>query len=264
MSNSKYQDLQVVLLAGGLGTRIREETESRPKPMIEIGGRPLLWHLMKYFSTFGLSDFVICTGYKAEVIVDYFTNFNLHNNDFTIDMSSHNSVTVHNSNFQEPWKVTIAHTGGPNVGTGGRLNRVRKYVKSDNFICTYGDGLSDIQIPILIKAHLKNGGVATVTVTKPTNRFGVVEMDNALVTSFREKPQAEGWINSGYFVFNQKIWDYLDDECTLEESPMKRLSKEGSLFGYEHLGFWQAMDTYREYQLLEGLWAENRAPWRIW
>ena len=255
--------MKAVILAGGLGTRLREETEFKPKPMVEVGERPILWHIMKNLSSQGIKEFVICLGYKGEVIKDFFLNHTENTHDISAALGSQDSVIFHHESALEDWTVTLANTGAETM-TGGRIHRIKRYVENETFLCTYGDGLSDIQIPILIKAHLKNGGVATVTVTKPTNRFGVVEMDNALVTSFREKPQAEGWINSGYFVFNQKIWDYLDDECTLEESPMKRLSKEGSLFGYEHLGFWQAMDTYREYQLLEGLWAENRAPWRIW
>lgn len=259
------KETQVVLLAGGLGTRIREETANRPKPMIEIGGNPIIWHLMKNFATFGLKRFVICTGYKSEVIVDYFANYDLRQNDFTVSLGSESKINIHHKDKKIDWEITVAHTGGPEVGTGGRLNRVKKYIDSDRFICTYGDGLSNININSLLDFHVESKKIATVTVVNPTSRFGVVQIDDSNnVNSFREKPTAEGWVNGGFFVFEKEIFNYLDDTITLEVKPMQALASEGQLSAYKHSGFWQAMDTYREYELLENLWNSGSAPWKNW
>lgn len=259
-----YGETQVVLLAGGLGTRIREETANRPKPMIEIGGHPILWHLMKNFSNFGIRRFVICSGYRSDVIVDYFTNFLVRSHDFTIDLAKNNSLKLHMKEEQEPWEITVVHTGGTSVGTGGRLFRARNYIDTFPFICTYGDGLSDVNIHALLETHAKSSTIGTVTVTNPSNRFGVVEIEEKLIKTFKEKPKIDGWINSGFFVFNREIWEYLDDNCMLEDSPLQVLASSGQLAAYKHMGFWQAMDTYREFQLLESLWAEGVPPWKNW
>lgn len=258
-------DFQVVLLAGGLGTRIREETNNRPKPMIEIGGRPIIWHLMKHFSTYGIRRFVICAGYKSEVVVDYFSNYELRQNDFTVQLGKSGDTKIHHDEEPIDWEVTIVHTGGPEVGTGGRLKRAQRYVDSDNFICTYGDGLSDINVDSLIQAHQNSEKIATVTVVNPTSRYGVVqvEQDNTVGT-FREKPTAEGWVNGGFFVFKKEFFDYLDETITLEAEPMQNLASAKELNAFKHTGFWQSMDTFREYELLEKLWASNNAPWKNW
>jgi|688.fasta_scaffold17755_8 glucose-1-phosphate cytidylyltransferase len=253
---------QAILLAGGLGTRIREETENRPKPMIEVGGKPILWHLMNHLSGHGIKRFIICTGYRAEVVADYFANYRIRSNDFTVDLSGHNEIRIHTNNDEVDWEVTVAYTGDSEVGTGGRLNRIQKYVDTYPFLCTYGDGLSDIDIKKLFQFHSERKELATMTTINPTNRFGVVELNGDNVLSFREKPKVEGWINGGYFLFEKEIWNYLDDFCTLEQEPMQSLAQKGKLNAYKHLGFWQSMDTYREYELLSKMWTEGVAPWK--
>ena len=259
-----YSDTQVVLLAGGLGTRIREETSNRPKPMIEIGEHPILWHLMKNFSNFGIRRFVVCAGYRSDVIVDYFTNFLVRSHDFTIDLRDDNNLKLHMKDEREPWEITVVHTGGSGVGTGGRLNRAGKYIDTYPFICTYGDGLSDVNISELLNSHINSQTIGTVTVTNPINRFGVVELRGSEVTTFREKPKVDGWINSGYFVFNREIWNYLDNFGMLEDAPLQKLAVSKQLSAFKHTGFWQAMDTYRELMLLENLWETGDAPWKNW
>jgi glucose-1-phosphate cytidylyltransferase len=258
------KNTQAVLLAGGLGTRIREETSNRPKPMIEIGGKPIIWHLMKFLSAYGVRRFVICTGYKSEVVADYFANYLMRNNDFTVNLNSESKISIHSDSEDLDWEVTVAYTGESEVGTGGRLNRVRKYIDTYPFLCTYGDGLSDVDIQALVDFHKLHGGACTITVINPTSRFGVVEIEGNQVTSFREKPKAEGWINGGFFLFEPQIWDHLDDFCTLEQLPLQQLSQCQEVFGFKHEGFWQAMDTFREYQLLSNLWSQGDAPWKIW
>jgi glucose-1-phosphate cytidylyltransferase len=259
-----FSKTQVVLLAGGLGTRIREETSNRPKPMIEIGGHPILWHLMKNFSSFGIRRFVICAGYRSDVIVDYFTNFLVRSHDFTLDLRDEKNFKLHLQDERESWEITVVHTGGSEIGTGGRLNRAQKYIDNYPFICTYGDGLSDVNVEELISIHKESQTIGTITVTNPTNRFGVVELEANKIRTFREKPKVDGWINSGYFVFNEGIWDYLDDSGMLEDSPLQELAVSRQLSAFKHNGFWQAMDTYRELQLLENLWSEGHAPWKNW
>jgi len=258
------KNIQAVLLAGGLGTRIREETSNRPKPMIEIGGKPILWHLMKSLSTQGINRFIICAGYKAEVVSDYFANFLLKNYDFTVMLDKDSKIKIHSQTADLNWEVTVAHTGESDVGTGGRVNRIKKYIDTFPFLCTYGDGLSDIDIPALTKFHDSHGQVCTITTINPTNRFGVVEIEGDRVTSFREKPKVDGWINGGFFLFEQQIWDYLNDFCTLEEEPLQKMSLESKVYAYRHTGFWKAMDTYREYEILSDLWAQGKAPWKNW
>jgi glucose-1-phosphate cytidylyltransferase len=259
-------DTQVVLLAGGLGTRIREETANRPKPMIEIGGMPILWHLMKNFSAFGITRFIICVGYKSEVIVDFFANYTLRRNDFTLNTSLSGGIEIHDSDsVNENWEVTIVHTGSSDVGTGGRLLRAMPYINQDNFICTYGDGLADVNMNDLYKSHMESQKIGTVTVINPRNRYGVVEInEDQSVKSFKEKPVTEDWVNGGFFMFNKKIFDYLDPMSPLENEPMKKLVTEGQLNAYPHENFWQSMDTYREYELLNDLWNQKKAPWVNW
>lgn len=256
--------IQAVLLAGGLGTRIREETTNRPKPMIEIGGKPILWHLMKSLSAQGINRFVICAGYKAEVIADYFANYLVRNNDFTVKLNGESEILIHSQSEELNWEVTVAYTGESEVGTGGRVNRIKKYIDTYPFLCTYGDGLSDVNIRALTEFHDSHGQVCTLTTINPTNRFGVVELVGNRVGSFREKPKVDGWINGGFFLFEKEIWDYLDDFCTLEAEPLQKLSRQKRVFAFQHIGFWQAMDTYREYEMLTELWQQGNAPWKVW
>jgi glucose-1-phosphate cytidylyltransferase len=264
LNSSDCSNVKVVLLAGGLGTRIREETTNKPKPMIEVGGYPLLWHSMKNFGTFGINKFVICTGYRSEVIVDYFANLLIRTHDFTIDYGNGSEINIHSDSINLDWKVTIVNTGDSKVGTGGRLYRVRQHLTKEPFICTYGDGLADVNIAELLKFHAKSNTIATMTVTQPENRFGVAEVSEGMVKTFKEKPKVDGWINSGYFVFNNEIWDYLDSNCALEEKPLQDLASQGQISAFKHSGFWQAMDTYREYELLQKLWESGKAPWKNW
>lgn len=254
----------VVLLAGGLGTRIREETESKPKPMIEIGGKPILWHLMMYFSCYGFKDFIICGGYKSNKIADYFVNYRAYNNDFSIDYSNNSTTFLKSNDLSIDWRVTVAHTGGTETGTGGRLLKVKNYIGNRPFICTYGDGLSDINLNKLIQNHESSKKIATVTAIHPISRYGILDIENDKVKSFHEKPKAEGWINGGFFVFQPEIFSYLSENCTLEEEPLKDIAGSGDLNAFFHEGFWFAMDTFREYEYLNRIWNEGKAPWRVW
>lgn len=257
--------MQVVILCGGQGTRLREETESRPKPMVEIGGRPILWHIMKIYSTYGFNDFILCLGYKGEVIRNYFMQYDIQNSDFTIHLGTKKIVT-HAANHDEgDWRVTLAETG-PNTMTGGRIKRIERYISGDTFMATYGDGVADINIPALLNFHYEMDCIATVTGVHPVARFGELSVDGNLVTSFREKPQVrESWINGGFFVFNRRVFDYLDgDDCVLEREPLERLAAEGELALFRHEGYWRCMDTYSDMELLNREWSSGHAPWRIW
>jgi glucose-1-phosphate cytidylyltransferase len=258
------KNIPVVLLAGGLGTRIKEETETKPKPMIEIGQKPVLWHLMKYFVQFGHNEFIICGGFKSEKIAEYFQNYKYYNQDFTISYGKNVEVDFHGSEENFDWKVTVAHTGGKEVGTGGRILKVKNYLKNRTFICTYGDGLSDIEIPKLISNHMNSRLRATITAIHPKSRYGVLELVGDKVTSFHEKPQAEGWINGGFFIFNPEIFNYLTPNCSLENDTLVELARDSQLNYHKHEGFWQSMDTFREYELLNKLWNDGEAPWKIW
>jgi glucose-1-phosphate cytidylyltransferase len=254
--------MKAVILAGGLGTRISEETSTKPKPMVEIGGKPILWHIMKSYSIHGVNDFVICCGYKGYVIKEYFANYFLHMSDVTFDMKN-NKMEVHTRNA-EPWKVTLVDTGDDTL-TGGRLKRVKQYVADEEEFCfTYGDGVSDVNITELIKFHRKNGKLATLTATQPPGRFGALNLDGHVVNSFQEKPQGDGaWINGGYFVLSPKAIDYVDDDAIMwEKQPMERLAEDGQLNAYFHKGFWQPMDTLRDKVHLEELWQSGKAPWK--
>jgi len=257
--------MKCVILAGGLGTRISEETYLKPKPMIEIGNRPILWHIMKIYSSHGINNFIICCGYKGYVIKEYFANYFLHMSDVTFNMND-NSMKVHNSK-SEPWSVTLIDTGEHTM-TGGRLKRVREYIKDDESFCfTYGDGLGDINISELINFHKKHKRLATLTAARPPGRYGALEINQSnFVERFKEKPEGDGsWINGGYFVLNPSVLDYVEnDETSWEMEPLMNLAKSNQLAAFKHTGFWQPMDTLREKTLLNNLWKNNKAPWKTW
>lgn len=238
--------MKAVILAGGLGTRMREETEFRPKPMVEIGGKPVLWHIMKNLSHFGIVDFVICLGYKGEVIAEYFSNENA------------------GVNFDANWRVHLVETG-LETPTGGRILKAQHAIGEDDFICTYGDGLANVDISLLLSRHNEHFGAATVTAVNPRSRFGLLDISlHGQVTNFEEKPLLNEWINGGYFVFRKDIFNYLDPYTPLETSPLKTLAQDGKLHAFKHLGFWQPMDTYREYLEMNDIWENNQAPWKMW
>ena len=256
--------MKAVILAGGLGTRISEETHLKPKPMIEIGGKPILWHIMKTYSAHGVHEFVICCGYKGYIIKEYFANYFLHMSDVTFDMRS-NRMEVHQQKA-EPWRVTLVDTGEETM-TGGRLKRVAEYLRDEESFCfTYGDGVSDVDISAEIAFHKQHGKLATVVAVRPPGRYGALQMDGARVTGFSEKPRGDGGlINGGFFVLSPKCIDLIQgDQSSWEGEPLTRLSVEGQLMAFEHAGFWQPMDTLREKNLLEELWASGKAPWKVW
>lgn len=256
--------MKVVILAGGLGTRISEETSSRPKPMIEIGGRPILWHIMKIYSAYGANDFIVCLGYKGYMIKEYFANYFLHMSDVTLDMAS-NKMEVHEAKA-EPWRVTLINTGDDSM-TGGRLRRVASYLRDEDAFCmTYGDGVADVDIGKLINFHKSEGRLATMTASQPPGRFGAAEIDDNSVRRFAEKPRGDGsWINGGFFVLSPKVLDYIDgDQTVWEREPLEGLARDGQLSAYKHSGFWHPMDTLRDKNYLENIWANGSAPWKVW
>lgn len=255
--------MKAIILAGGLGTRISEETHLKPKPMVEIGGKPILWHIMKSYSSHGINDFVICCGYKGYVIKEYFANYFMHMSDVTFDMAN-NNMEVHHATA-EHWRVTLIDTG-ENTMTGGRLKRVAAYVGDGDFCFTYGDGVSNVDIGQLIKFHKTKGTLATVTSVQPPGRFGSLDIEQDKITGFREKPLGEGgWINGGFFVLSPRVIDFIDGDSTVwERYPLERLAMDGQLSAYKHEGFWQPMDTLRDMVLLEELWTGGKAPWKIW
>lgn len=255
--------MKAVLLAGGLGTRISEETSVKPKPMIEIGGKPILWHIMKMYSSHGINEFIICCGYKGYVIKEYFANYFLHMSDVTFDMAA-NSMSIHQNNA-EPWKVTLVDTGEQTM-TGGRLKRVKQYLGEEDFCFTYGDGVSDIDISSLIDFHKEQGKLATVTAVQPAGRFGSLSLEGRAVTGFKEKPQGDGgWINGGFFVLSPKVIDHIEGDATIwEKEPLEKLANSRELSAYLHHGFWQPMDTLRDKNHLEELWSAQKAPWKVW
>jgi len=262
---SGLDGLSVVMLCGGLGTRLREETEFKPKPMVEIGGRPILWHIMKHYRHYGAKRFVLCLGYKGDVIRDYFLNYPLYNTDFSIDFGTGDVEPV-SDGCDEDWNVILAETGRDTL-TGSRIRRALRYVEGDTLLATYGDGVSDIDLDRLLAHHRASGRLATVTAVRPSSRFGELSIDDNLVTRFREKPQVtEGWINGGFFVFEKRAFDRvrLGDSVPLEEAVLETLAAEGQLAVYKHQGFWQSMDTFREMTLLNEMWASGRAPWNVW
>jgi glucose-1-phosphate cytidylyltransferase len=257
--------VKVVILCGGQGMRLREETEYRPKPLLEVGGRPILWHIMKIYAHAGFRDFVLCLGYRGQMIKEYFLNYEAMNNDFTICLGRQQQVAYHNAHAEQDFNVTMADTGLETM-TGGRVSIVRKYIDDDNFMVTYGDGLADLDVRAVLDFHMSHGRIATVTSVRPTSRFGILDLsDEGKVRGFVEKPQLDGWANAGFLVFNRRVFDYLSGEnCILEREPLERLAREGELMAYRHEGFFYAMDTYREYLYLNDLWTSGRAPWRIW
>jgi glucose-1-phosphate cytidylyltransferase len=252
-----------VILAGGLGTRISEDTTVKPKPMVEVGGKPILWHIMKIYSSYGINEFVICLGYKSYVIKEYFANYFLHMSNVTFDMGR-NKMEVH-QNSAEPWRVTLVDTGDSTM-TGGRIKRIKPYLDDEDFCCTYGDGVGDVDIGKLVAFHKEQGRLATLTATQPPGRFGALALQNDKVVGFQEKPQGDGaWINGGFFVLSPKVLDYIDgDDTSWEKEPMERLAKAGQLSAYMHKGFWQPMDTLRDKNHLEDLWSSGEAPWKMW
>jgi glucose-1-phosphate cytidylyltransferase len=255
--------MKVVILAGGLGTRISEESHLKPKPMIEIGGKPILWHIMKIYSHYGINEFIVCLGYKGYVIKEYFSNYFLHTSDVTFDMRD-NRMEIHEK-FAEPWKVTLVDTGEATM-TGGRLKRVAPYLGNETFCFTYGDGVSDIDIDALIKVHRKAERQATVTAIQPPGRYGALRIDKGRVEQFQEKPAGDGaWINGGFFVLEPSVIDYIEgDDTVWEQAPLQTLAAKGQLTSYQHDGFWHAMDTLRDKNQLEDMWAKGRAPWKSW
>ena len=257
--------MKVVILCGGQGTRLREETEYKPKPMVEIGGHPILWHIMKSYSFFGFNEFVLCLGYKGEIIRDYFYHYKTRSNDFTIELKN-GKIDIHDSKDDNDWVVTLADTGTAAM-TGARVKRIEKYVAEDTFMLTYGDGVGDINIKELLKFHRAHGKIGTLTGVSPPSRFGELSVSGTKVTSFREKPKdLDGTINGGYFVFNKEFFDYLseDDGCYLEREPLANLADDNELNVYRHAGFWQCMDTYRDLQHLNEYWNAGNAPWKVW
>lgn len=257
--------MKVVLLAGGFGTRISEESHLKPKPMIEIGGKPILWHIMKYYSSFGHNDFIICAGYKQHVIKEWFADYYLHNSDVTFDFTSENEMTVH-KNVAEPWKVTIVDTG-LNTMTGGRIKRIKKYVGDEPFMLTYGDGVCDVDLNALVEFHKEHGKIATLTAINIGQQFGVIEVDkDGTIEKFREKSDGDGsLINAGYMVLNPEIFDYIEGDSTIfEKKPLEAVAKKRELNAFMHKGFWQCMDTKRDMEKLEQLLADGEAPWKVW
>ena len=256
--------MKAVLLAGGLGTRFAEETDTKPKPMIEIGGKPILWHIMKIYASHGINDFIVCLGYKGYVIKEWFRNYHLHLSDVTFDMAN-NKMDVHHADI-EPWRVTLVETGEETM-IGGRIKRILPFIGGDEAFClTYGDGVGDIDITAVIATHKREGRLATVTATQPPGRFGALTFDGSRVTGFQEKPTGDGgWINGGFFVLSPSVGDYIEDDTTIwEREPMERLAAEGNMSVHFHHGFWQPMDTLRDKRHLEHLWSSGTAPWKTW
>ncbi|MCL4487620.1 MAG: glucose-1-phosphate cytidylyltransferase [Chloroflexi bacterium] len=257
--------MKVVILAGGLGTRLREETEYRPKPLVDVGGHPILWHIMKLYAYHGFKEFVICLGYRGEMIKEYFLSYEAMTNDFTICLGQRNHVAYHGAHGEQDYLVTLADTGQDTM-TGGRVKRIQRYIDDDTFMVTYGDGVANLDVRSLVAFHRAHGRLATVTAVRPISRFGVLNVDAASqVSGFLEKPQLDGWTSAGFFVFNRAVFNYLSgDMSILEREPLERLASEGQLMAYRHPGFFFAMDTYREYKLLNDMWASEKAPWKVW
>lgn len=255
--------MKVVILAGGFGTRLSEETDIKPKPMVEIGGKPILWHIMKIYSSYGFNDFIICLGYKGYIIKGFFANYFLHTSDVTIDLKD-NKIEVH-SVKAEPWKVTLVDTG-LNTMTGGRIKRIKPFVENQTFMLTYGDGVGNIDIKKLLEFHKSHGKYATLTAVQPSGRFGALHLEGDKVKEFEEKPKGDGaWVNGGFFVLEPQIFDYIEgDETIWEKEPLENLAKDGQLMAYKHTGFWKPMDTLRDKRELELLWQSGNPPWKIW
>ncbi len=258
--------MKVVILCGGLGTRLREETEFKPKPMVEIGGRPILWHIMKTYAHYGFNEFVLCLGYRGEKIKEFFNNYEVLNNDFTIELGKKKHVEIHGDHSENGWKVTLAETGDKSL-KGARLKKAAKYIDGEEFMLTYGDGVANVNIMALLEFHHSHGKIATLTGINPASRFGELKVKGNKVESFCEKPEnVEGLINGGFYVFNRKIFDYLteDDNCDLEIGVLEKLSQKGQLMVYKHRGLWVCMDTMRDVEYLNNLWNDGKAIWKIW
>ncbi len=257
--------MKVVILCGGQGTRLREETEFRPKPMVEIGGHPILWHIMKLYAHHGFRDFALCLGYRGDMIKEFFLNYEAMSSDCTIRLGAQRRLTYHNNHGEQDFSVTLADTGAHSL-TGGRLLRIRKYIDGETFLATYGDGVADIDIRRLLEFHCSHGRIATVTAVRPPSRFGLLDVkDDGSILRFSEKPVTESWASAGFFVLNRRVFDYLSgDDCIFEREPLERLAGEGELMAYRHEGFFYAMDTYREYLYLNELWNAGEAPWKVW
>jgi glucose-1-phosphate cytidylyltransferase len=259
-------DLKVVILCGGLGTRLREETEFRPKPLVDVGGHPLLWHIMKLYAHYGFNEFVLCLGYRGNMIKDYFLNYEAMEGDFTITLGHGHPISYHGQQLEQDFRVTLADTGQDTM-TGGRIKRVEPYISDDIFMCTYGDGVGDVDIKALVDFHRSHGRLATVTAVQPQSRYGTLEFqtDGLEVRHFNEKPMLDGLISAGFFVFDRKVLSYLHgDDCVLEQEPLEHLAADGQLMAYQHSGMWQPMDTYRDVLHLNEIWATGRAPWKVW
>ena len=257
------QNIPVVILCGGLGTRLREETEFKPKPMVEIGGRPILWHIMKIYAHYGFHNFILCLGHKGSIIKDYFLNYEAMSNDFTVYLGSPNKLSYQSNHTEQNFKVTLVDTGLHTM-TGGRIKRIERFIDTDTFMVTYGDGLADINVGELYKFHRSHSKLATLTASRPPSRFGILELaDDRQVLRFQEKVQI-AWINGGFFVFNRRVFDYLDSECVLEQEPLERLAADGELMAFLHKGFWIGMDTFREYEMLNQIWDSGKVPWKVW
>ena len=259
------QNLPVVILCGGLGTRLKEETEWRPKPMVNVGNRPILWHIMKIYASQGFKNFILCLGYKGEMIRDYFLNYELNNSDVRLELGSKKVTKLSDTHDENDWSVTLVDTGQETM-TGGRLKIASKYIDSDDFCMTYGDGVANIDINSLLNFHQQKGKIATVTAVRPSSRYGELVVTDGIAEAFTEKPQThEGWINGGFFILNRKALDFVtSNEVIWEQEPMQNLAKLGELATYKHEGFWQSMDTYRELELLNNFWRTGKAPWKVW
>lgn len=263
MKKERDKNIPVVILCGGFGTRLREETEFKPKPMAEIGGKPVLWHIMKLYAHFGFHRFILCLGYKGNVIKDYFLNYEAMSNDFTINLGKGNQLSYKSNHTEQDFNVTLVDTGLKTM-TGGRVKRIEKFIDTETFMVTYGDGLANINIDDLVAFHKGHGKIATLTAIRPPSRFGILELtEDNQVNQFREKVQTE-WINGGFMVFNRRVFDYLNTDCILEREPMEKLVVEEQLMAYRHEGFWIGMDTYREYEMLNQMWDTGNAPWKVW
>lgn len=255
---------KVVILCGGLGTRLREETEFRPKPMVEVGGRPILWHIMKLYAHHGFRDFILCLGYRGRSIKEYFLNYEAMNNDFTICLGEQSKIQYHGRHSEQGFSVTLADTG-LDCMTGGRIHKIQRYTGGEPFLLTYGDGVSDVNLREAVAFHQSHGKLATVTTVAPYSRFGMVDLEGERVRTFAEKPQVDGWMSAGFFVLNPGVFDYLGgDDCVFEREPLERLALDGQLMAYRHHGYFYAMDTYRDHQHLNELWNSGAAPWKVW
>jgi len=257
------QNIPVVILCGGLGTRLREETEFKPKPMVEIGGRPILWHIMKIYAHYGFRRFILCLGYKGSIIKDHFLNYEAMSNDFTIHLGQQTKINYQSNHTEQNFEVTLVETG-LHTKTGGRIKGIERFIDTDTFMVTYGDGLANLNISELINFHRSHKKLASLTASRPPSRYGILDLaDDGQVLRFREKVQID-WINGGFFVFNRRVFDYLDSECVLEQEPLERLAADGELMAFLHKGFWIGMDTFREYEMLNQIWDSGTVPWKVW